>query len=413
MRILLINQCFYPDVAATAQHGWDLARHLRDRGHQVTAIASRSLYGGSGATLLPEETVEGIRIVRVSTSWFGKGSLAGRALDFLSFFVLAGISALRLPRQDLSICFTTPPFISVIGVLLRWIRGTRCVTWLMDLYPDVPVSLGVLSPRSPGCRALDRFSGWLLGRSDAVVVLGRCMAERVTAKGVEPSIVVRIAPWSSEPMSPGDPPPGPVIPTNPYRAAWSAGDRVVFMYSGNFGLGHDFDTISTAVRSTCAQDGVMFAFVGGGKRKAPLLRTLAHEAGNGSVVEAPFQPREKIQSLLASADVHLVSLLPGCEGTMVPSKFYGILTAGRPVVYVGRASGEVAKVISETGCGIVVEPGDVAGLERAIGALRDDPRRRHELGTMAWNAATGKHGRDAALEQWAELVERIGRRSPA
>jgi colanic acid biosynthesis glycosyl transferase WcaI len=408
MRIVLVNQCFHPDVAATAQHGWDLACHMRDRGHQITAIASRSLYGESGATLAPDETVDGIRILRVGTSRFGKRSLVGRALDFMSFFLLAGIAAFRLPRQDLSICFTTPPFVSVIGVLLRWFRGTRCITWLMDLYPDVPVSLGVLRPTSLACRILDRFSGWLLGRSDAVVVLGRCMAERVAAKQVDPRIIVRIPPWSSEPASPGRPAEAFPPADNPFRVSWKAGGRVVFMYSGNFGLGHDFETIASAARSTCAGGRVLFAFVGGGKRKAPLLQAMAQEVKHGSVVGAPYQPREMIRDLLAAADVHLVSLLPGCEGTMVPSKFYGILAAGRPVVYVGRTSGEAARVIAETGCGIVVEPGDVDGLERALAGLRDNAGLRQALGYASWQAATGVHGRGAALASWAALAERFG-----
>ena len=409
MRILLVNQCFYPDVAATAQHGWDLACALRDRGHQVTAISSRSLYGESGATLAASEFVEGVQIVRVGTSMFGKRSLFGRAFDFAAFFILAALQALYLPKQDVCVCFTTPPFISLVGVALKWTRGTRCVTWLMDLYPDVPVTLGLLHRNAVTCRVLDRFSLWLMSQSDAVVVLGRCMAERVIAKGLPAEAIVRIPPWSSD--SPPTQTTHQMRGTNPYRVKWECGSRTLFMYSGNFGLGHDFETIGAAIKEIAPEGHVQFALVGGGRRKDALVCALSDEISNGRVVVEPYQPRERLPELLGSADVHLVSLASGCEGTMVPSKFYGILAAGCPVIYVGESTGEVARVIAETGCGLTVKPGDRDGLVKAFCSLRDDAGMRISLGKRALEASEGPYSRKAALGQWVDLLEKLEDRS--
>ena len=404
MRILLINQCFFPDVAATAQHGWDLAEHLRDKGHEVTAITSRSLYGGSGATLPAIEIVRGIRIIRVGSSRFGKRSLPGRVADFARFFLLATIRATMLPRQDVCVCFTTPPFLTIIGLALRGLKGTRCVTWLMDAYPDVPVALGLIREGSSIHRILDRLSRSLLTRSDTTVVLGQCMERRLNQRGVSPECVVRISPWAS------DSAPAPETrhaAANPFRLRWNAREDVLFMYSGNFGLGHDFDSLIAATRAGAFSGRCRLALVGDGKKKGALLECLCQELRAGRVIAEPYQPRDKVPDLLAAADVHLVSLALGCEGTMVPSKFFGVLAAGRPVIYIGHESGEAARIIREVNCGIVVRPDDNASLLDALARLGSQPTLRAELGENARRASNGAYSREKALNQWSSLIESV------
>ena len=161
-RVLIINQCFYPDVAATAQHAWDLARELNSRGYRVSAIASRSVYGQRGAQLAAAETVAGIKIHRVGSSWFGKGSIVGRIFDFAAFYVLAAWKALTISRQNVVICLSTPPFIVLVGIVLRAIRGGKVVYWVMDLYPDLPITCGVLAPTSPFAMLLEAVHRWCL-----------------------------------------------------------------------------------------------------------------------------------------------------------------------------------------------------------------------------------------------------------
>jgi hypothetical protein len=100
MKVLLLNQCFYPDVVATAQHGWDLARRLTRDGHEVTAIASRSIYGTAGASLPPTDRIEGIEVRRVASSRYGRASLFARAVDFVGFYARATVAALALVRHD-------------------------------------------------------------------------------------------------------------------------------------------------------------------------------------------------------------------------------------------------------------------------------------------------------------------------
>lgn len=401
MRVLLINQTFYPDVAATAQHGHDLARHLVANGHQVSVIASRSIYGSAGTALAAYEKVDGIEIHRVGRSFYGKGGLFGRALDFAQFYVLSAIKAMQIGRHDVSVCFTTPPFISLLGLSLRGLRGTKFVYWVMDLYPDVLFVTGVMKERALLSRVLERLNRLALSRADRTVVLGRCMERRVLAKGVDPKRVRRINVWSDmDEISP--------IPRseNAYRREWGVGDRTLVMYSGNFGIGHDVDTFAEGARLLRDRQDIVFAFVGGGKRKSQLVDAMRRH-GLTNFIEAGYQPRERLGELLSAADVHLVSMLPNWSGVMVPSKVYGTLAAERPVIWVGGTDTEAAAVIDDAQCGCVVAPGDAESFAASVRKLADDPALRAEMGARARNALATKWGAPFTLKRWNQLLEDV------
>jgi len=401
MKVLLLNQCFYPDVVATAQHGWDLARRLSRDGHEVTVIASRSVYGSVGATLAPEESIDGVRIHRVAANRFGKASILARAVDFLGFYARAAMAAIALPKQDVAICFTTPPFISLVGIMLGTLRGTRTVYWAMDLYPDVPVACGVMRADSPMTNALEAINRMCMRRAARVVVLGRCMRSLVESKGIADGRIALIRPWA-EPGAPAR----PRGTANRYRQEWGAGERIVVLYSGNFGLGHDFETIVSGIDALRDDPRFLFAMVGGGNRKPEVIDALRAK-GITNVVDAPYQPRESLGELLAAADVHLVSLAAGMEGIMVPSKFFGVAAAGRPVVYVGSPEGEIARCIQETGCGRVVPPGDAAAFRDALLGFASNPASIDSMGASAERGAAAQWSAESDLDSWAALVREL------
>ena len=402
MRVLLINQVFYPDVAATAQHGHDLARDLVRHGHEVSAIASRSLYGDKGSVLPSRETVDGIEIHRVGRSFFGKVGIAGRFADFLLFYVAALFKALVLPRHDVVVCFTTPPFIAVVGRVLRLVKRTRFVYWVMDLYPDVAIAAGLMKQRSLAARILERINRGCLRKADAVVVLGRCMRDRVLAKGVDPSRVELIGVWSDH--SEIDP---ESSTANSYREEWGIDDRCLVMYSGNFGIGHEVDTFLEAARRLRDDDTIRFAFVGGGKRKSDVEAYVArHDLGKTCIL-APYQPRERLGDLLTAADVHLATMLPGWSGVMVPSKLFGVLAAARPVLFIGPEESEVSQIVDELDCGSTIVPGDTDELVARISDLARDPDRSRASGLRGRNGLLLEHDAPHRLVAWRSLLERV------
>ena len=403
MHVVLLNQPFYPDVVATAQMGKDLADELVRRGHTVSAVASRSIYGQSGAQLPSFEIIDGIRVHRLGVNLFGKKGIAARIADFALFHALATARVLTLKRPDVVVSYTTPPFIAIVGLLAKALRGSRAIYWVMDLYPDVPVACGVMKPRSLITRSFETLSRFLLRRSDASVVLGRCMQERVLEKGIPPAKVKLIPVWADLRGIEGTP-----RDASPYRAAWGLGNTFTVMYSGNFGIGHDAQTICAAMLALRDRDDISFVFVGSGKRKKEVQAFIQQHALKNAQWQ-DYVSREQLGLSLAAADVHLISIKEGVEGLVVPSKLFGILAAGRPSIYVGHPTAETGRVLEETGAGVCVREGETDKLVQAILHYKDNPAAAAEAGIRARASVAGRFDMRTATRQWAELIESLGK----
>lgn len=411
MRILLINQVYAPDVAATAQHAEDLARHLVTRGHEVHVITSRSLYGKAGAALPKNELLQGVHVHRVGQSLFGKASILARVADFGFFYLLAILKALATPKADVVVPFTTPPFIALAGWFLRLTRGSKYVYWVMDLYPDLPIACDVMRERSLPARFFEGLNRFALRHADRVVVLGRCMRDRVLAKGIPGDQVTHIGVWSPNDIDPTEH--ALASADTPYRQTWDLGDRFTVMYSGNFGLGHDVHTMCEAARALDTDEAwrnrVRFLFVGGGKKKAIVEDFVKQHALTNCILD-DYQPREKLEESLAAGDLHLASLTEGIEGIMVPCKLFGIMGAGRPCAFIGHPSSELARVLKEQDAGFNVRQGDAARLVEIIKQLAQDPDRAQQLGRNARHALATAYDRTSACERWREVLEQVAPR---
>jgi glycosyltransferase involved in cell wall biosynthesis len=193
---------------------------------------------------------------------------------------------------------------------------------------------------------------------------------------------------------------------NSYRREWGVGERTLVMYSGNFGIGHDVDTFAAGAKLLSDRSDVMFAFVGGGKRKKQLIDAM-RALGLTNFIEADYQPRERLGELLSAADIHLVSMMPRWAGVMVPSKIYGTLAAERPVIWVGGEGTEAAAVVHDADCGFVIAPGDAEGFAKAVRTLADDAQLRSDMGRRARRALAEKWGAPHAMKRWAALLERV------
>jgi glycosyltransferase involved in cell wall biosynthesis len=233
------------------------------------------------------------------------------------------------------------------------------------------------------------------------------MAAFVRNNGV-PAGQVRVIPnWA-----PGGNALAPVAPgENGLRKQWGLEGKFVAAYSGNLGRVHVFGPLLAAAAALRDEAGVVFLFVGSGPQRETLERK-ARLLGLDNVQFQPAQPQARLAESLSIADVHLVTLRPGCENLVYPSKLYGIAAVARPLVYVGPSNCEFARTIQQGGFGIAVPDGDVASLAGALHALRADPARLATMGKAAaqWTRKTG--GLEAAVGQWEELLESLKSRSP-
>ena len=403
--VLILNQFFYPDVSATAQHAFDLARYLQNNGDHVSALASRSTYGQTGGRLETQETVDGIRIHRVGSNVFRKRGLLSRSLDFTVFNLASFLKALALPRHDVVICLTTPPFIALIGLCLRWIKGSKFVFWTMDLYPEVPLAAGVIKRGSLTHRIFDRLDRFCLTQADAVVVLGRCMRELVLAKGVDPAKVTTITPWADAEEVRGAHGDGNRA-TNIYRAEWEIGNRFVIEYSGNCGVGHDVSSVCQAMLELRGDDQIRWVFVGGGVTR-PRIEEFVLKHGIKNVIMKPYQPRARLGDLLSLGDAHLVLVADRFEGLLLPSKFYGVMAAARPTIYIGPSASEVAQVIAEENCGFAVANGDCASLVAAIRHLQTIPGSAEAMGARGLAALERAYSTRIGCAAWQHCIRQL------
>jgi glycosyltransferase involved in cell wall biosynthesis len=269
----------------------------------------------------------------------------------------------------------------------------------MDVYPELAFRAGLLSRGSPLGRLLQAVARGTLHGSDRVIALGETMAERLLEDGARRVTVVHN--WADgEAIRPRP------VEGHELRRAWNWEDRFVVLYSGNMGLVHEFSTVLDAADRLREEERVRFAFVGDGPRRA-WLETEVGRRRLGNVEFRPRVPRERLGQGLTAGDVHLVSMIDGIAGLVVPSKIYGILAAGRPTLYVGPPVGEVAAILREGGCGTHVAIDDGPALAAAVRGYLHDADRRIEEGRRARELFEARFTKRRGLEAHRRALESL------
>jgi colanic acid biosynthesis glycosyl transferase WcaI len=398
-KIIFVNRFFHPDLSATSQLLSDLAFDLAaDR--DVVVITSALRYDEPEARLSARENVRGVRVRRVATTGFGRAGLIGKSIDLASFHLMAGIALLlAASRGDVIVAKTDPPLLSVVAAFAARFKGARLINWLQDVYPEVAQVLGMRAAGGFSGRTLQALRNASLNGASANVALGETMAARLEAAGAPPASI-RIAPnWTDEtaitPLAPEQ---------NPLTRAWGLESKFVVAYSGNLGRAHEYDTMLGAAGLLADDPAIRFLVIGNGHH-AKALRTAAAAAGLTNIDFQPYQPSEVLSQSLSVGDVHWISLRPELEGLIVPSKVYGVLAAGRPVIAVTATDGETARLIAAHGCGLQVEPGDSQGFAEAVRRLAHEPGLAARMGAASRAAATGVFSRASALARWREIID--------
>ncbi len=384
-RVHFVNRYFHPDHSATSQLLTDLAIHLAGRGWEVLVTTSRQRYDDSSAQLPAVETMQGIDVHRCFSSTFGRSNLLGRAVDYATFYAAALISLSRRCRPgDVVVAMTDPPLISVAAAMAVTLRRARLVNWLQDLFPEVAEAAGMA-----GARLTRGIRNWSLRRARVNVAISDGMAAMINSLGTRTVVQHNWAQPEIHPVDRG---------SNYLRTDWKFGDQVVVEYSGNLGRAHDVSTVFDAIRR---MPELRFLFIGGG---FGMERLRAMTAGYANVTFLDYQPREQLTESLSAGDIHLVTLLPEFEALISPSKVYGIMAAGRPIVFVGNPQGDAAGIIAKHECGIAVATGDAAALCAALLRLAEDPGLRTRLGENGREASVRNYAMAYALAQWESIL---------
>ena len=343
MKVLLLNQVFYPDVVATAQYLTELAAALQARGHEVTVVSSRRAYEHPDLLYPAREKWRGVNISRVFSTRFGKGAKWRRAADFASFLACSCARLLRLPRHDVVVALTTPPLISFLGAWRAKLWRAKFIYWVMDFNPDEAIAAGWLRADSPAARLLEQLSRFSLGQATTVVALDRFMRDRIVAKQIAAQKVVVIPPWSQDGDVRFD-----AAGREAFRTRYGLQDKFVVMYSGNHSPVHPLDTLMQAADRLRAEPDFCFAFIGGGSEFARIKKWAA---GNPQVLCLPYQPLNQLSSSLSAAELQVVVMGDAMLGLVHPCKIYNIFAVGAPLVYLGPACSHVTEARAVAGRG--------------------------------------------------------------
>jgi colanic acid biosynthesis glycosyl transferase WcaI len=357
MKILLLNQAFYPDVVATAQLASDLTVALAQAGHDVTIVCNSRGYDDPKIRFPKRETWNGVKIIRAGGTGFGKSSRWRRAADFGTFIASCALRLWSLPRFDLVIAMTSPPLISFVASLALPRRARRLVFWSMDLNPDEAIAAGWLRPNSLVARVLSGMLLHSLNRADCIIVLDRFMKERIQAKGISAEKILVVPPWSLDGRIRFDP-----AGREEFRKNHKLSDKFVVMYSGNHSPCHPLETLLQAAERIADHDDIVFCFIGGGSEFRK-VQERARDRGMVNVLCLPYQPIEKLSASLSAADLQVVVMGNEYVGIVHPCKIYNILAADRAFLYIGPSKSHMGDIIKQAGpTAYASQHGDVDGV---------------------------------------------------
>src|ERR1700722_8847521 len=401
MRILLLNLYYPPDTSATAKMAATVVDALSAR-HDVTVLCGRPSYDPTERLpwrLWQTEQAGRERILRVGSTDYPRFAMKPRVLNYLSYVALAIPRALFIPCDAL-LSMTDPPFEGIVGAIVALLKSKPYVYNIRDMYPDMAVGGAIVEPGLLA-RVWERLHRWALRRATRVIVLGEDMRARIVAKSVDPARVEIVRDGAD--VLPPDAP-QPALDSEVIRSI--RGDfKFVFLHAGNLGFYGAWETLIEATRQLeKSNPGVGLVFVGDGAQRDRLVG-LADECK--SIRFLPFFPANKIPSVMAAGDVHVITVKKGLEGVVVPSKLYGILAAGRPILAVADVASDVSSITQETKCGYAASPQiplQVFLAMRAMAAGGADTPGLKAMGEAA-RAVAPDYDRVKQLQKFVKIIE--------
>ncbi len=376
----------------------DLIPYLAQGGLEIEVIISGGEYRSGRGKIEEVLTHHNISVQYIPAPHLGARGRLAKAGIMAAYSLGAIIRALLGPKFDLHFFLSQPPFFSSLGFILKRLLNRPYACMIMDLYPEVLVLDGVLKPNALMTRLLRSLTRITLNGADFVIVIGRCMLNKLSSLGVNLNNVHYIPNWTNDSLL-------TFIPkkNNPLSSQLRLDNHFVVLYSGNMGVSHYFDDILEVARRCAHLERLRFVFIGDGYRRKEIdCFVEKHQLVN--VLILPYQPANLLSASLSMGDLHFVSLRQGFEGVVVPSKAYGSLAVGRPLIYQGSASGEIARMIAEEDIGAVVPLGCPDLLEQTILTYFRNQRLTFNQGTKANNLSHTKYSYRTQIRKYADII---------
>lgn len=382
-KLLVYAHYYYPDVASTGQILTELCEGMKDT-FDITVICVVPSYTGKieekyKTQRIYKENINGINIVRVRVPEFEKSNKVSRIKNLLAYFFNSLIATLKIEKQDYIFTISQPPILGgILGVLGKCIKGGKLIYNIQDFNPEQTMAVGYAKNKLllNTVMMIDKFS---CKQSNEVIVVGRDMQEalrnRFNNKKVPENTFINN--WIDEkeiyPLNENHP---KIVA---FKEKYNLQDKFIIMYSGNIGLYYDLENIIKIIAKFNGREDVVFAFVGDGTVKQE-IENYATENKLSNVTFIPYQDKADLVYSLNSADIHWVVNAKGIKGVSVPSKLYGVMAAGKPVLGVLDEGSEARLIVDECNCGVCTEPGNYDEIYNKIEYILNNKEKVKGLG---------------------------------
>ncbi len=368
-KLLIYAHYYIPDVASTGQIIKELAEGMLEV-FDITVICVVPSYTGKvdnnyKKNLFYRENVNGVRVIRVRVPEFSKSNKISRIINILAYFFGAMIATFIVGKSDYVYSISQPPILGgILGIWGKWVKRAKYIYNIQDFNPEQTIAVGYSSNKFvlDTMMWLDKFS---CKSADKVIVVGRDMVDtlkkRFSGKNVPNHAFINN--WIDEkevyPLEYND------EKLLEFKRKYGLENKFTIMYSGNLGLYYDLENLMPILNKFRLRDDVVFAFVGEGTIREKLVNYKI-ENSLENVVFIPYQKKSDLVYSLNAGDIHWCLNAKGIKGVSVPSKLYGIMAVGKPIIGVLEEGAEARIIIEETNCGFVAEPGDYTNIEKII-----------------------------------------------
>ena len=399
-RIVFLNRSYWPDLEATGQLLTQLCEALADE-FQVEVVAGlpNSLSADAPADWQSQTVHNGVRIHRLRHLQLPKRSILLRIANYLSFQWSVRRMLKRIGQPDVLI-FETDPFMlaNEAGRLMNRMP-LRVVGYLQDIHPDVGVALGKV-PNNRYIQAIRRELFDVYHRCDRMVVLSSDMRQLLLEDGLDPDRVQVIPNWADVQRI------RPLEGPNAFRQRHGLADKFIVMYSGNFGMTQRLDHFIQAAARLADDPQIHFVFVGRGSLEQALKQQV-QQLGLKNVTITGYQPLSKLNISLNAADLHLVPLTAQLTRCLMPSKLYGILAAGRPLLTNAPAESELHRLTVQHQVGLVVQPEQIDQIVQQIRWAFQHPQQMQQMGHNARQLALQHYTFEHSLQKFRHLLHTV------
>lgn len=406
-KLLIYAHYFYPDVASTGQILAELAEGMTDT-FDITVICVVPSYSGVieekyKTKRIYIEDYKGIKLVRVRVPEFTKSNKVSRIKNLVAYFFNSLIATLKIEKQDYIYTISQPPILGgVLGVLGKWIKGGKLIYNIQDFNPEQTIAVGYAKNKLllNTVMAVDKFS---CKNSDKVIVVGRDMQEtlknRFNNKKVPSNVFINN--WINEkeiyPLEQNHP---KIIA---FKEKYNLQDKFIIMYSGNIGLYYDLENIIKVIGEFKNREDVVFAFIGDGTVKSKIEEYVTNNNLN-NVTFIPYQDKADLIYSLNAADIHWVVNAKGIKGVSVPSKLYGVMAAGKPVLGVLDEGSEARLIVEECNCGVCIEPGNYKEISRNIEYILNNKELIKSLGQNGRKYLEVNLTKDVSINKYKDTI---------